>query len=108
MLTDSERDVDSLRLLRFSAPLALELDRERCQRLASLIHRPLREEDFLLLEALFQEREQRPRNCRRLLSERTYELLSLMAGRLIHEQPVAARTALEWGLFRLIPREEDA
>ncbi len=92
---------------RFTPPLALELDRERCQRLAALIHWPLREEDFLLLEALFQPRVQRPANSRRRLSERTYEFLSLLSGRLIHEQAVAARTALEWGIFRLLPRTDD-
>src|SRR5579875_3165536 len=102
--TAHHRDMDSMRLLRFAPPLELTLDREHCQRLAALIHWPLREEDFLLLEALFQPREQRPANSRRRLSERTYEFLSLLSGRLVQQQAVAARTALEWGIFRLLPR----
>lgn len=103
-----ECDNDVLHFLeRFTPPLELELDRERCQRLAALIHWPLREEDFLLLEALFQPREQRPAKSRRRFSERTYEFLSLLSGRLIHEQVVAARAALEWGLFRLLPRTNE-
>lgn len=106
MFTDSDRDIDHIRLLRFTPPFDLALDRERCQRLAELIHWPLREVDFVLLEALFQAREQRQRQFnRRLLSERTYEFLSLMGGQLIHEHGVAARTALEWGIFQLLPRQ---
>jgi hypothetical protein len=92
-------------LYRFSPPLELRLDRDRLLQLADLIQWPIRNDDFCLLEALFQAREQRPKNSRRLLSERTYEFLSLIRGRLVQEQAVAARTALEWGLFQLVPRQ---
>ncbi|GER84474.1 hypothetical protein KTAU_31100 [Thermogemmatispora aurantia] len=84
-------------LYRFSPPLELRLDRERLPHLAGLIQWPIRNDDFCLLEALFQAREQRPKNSRRPLSERTYEFLSLIRGRLFLDQAVAARTALEWG-----------